>query len=114
MLVVGIIFLLFTGLFGLIILSAIFKNKTTPKPAVLIHGTLAVLSLLVLAGYIAAEHYSNLLIASLIIFLLAGLGGVTMLTIDLKGKAIPKVIAVLHPLAALLGIGLLIFYFLQT
>ena len=41
MLVVGVIFLTFAVLFGLIILKTILNNKKTPKPIVFLHGAVA-------------------------------------------------------------------------
>lgn len=114
MLIWGIILFLLTALFGLIIVSAVFKNKPTPKPAVLIHGVLAFISILVLAGYLAAGHVNTLLITSLVLFVLAALGGLTMLSVDLKNKPIPKLFAVVHPIVAIAGIVVLVISFFQT
>lgn len=113
MLVVGIIFLSLAVLFGLIILNAILKNRRTPKPIVFLHGAVALFAILVMVGYIAAGNTASLLIASLVLFILAAIGGITMLTIDIKKKPIPKVFAIVHPLIGVSGFVTLIVYVLQ-
>jgi hypothetical protein len=113
MLVVGIIFLTFAVLFGIILLNAILNNKRTPKPVVFLHGAVAFFAILVLIGYIAAGHTDRLLIAALTLFLLAAAGGLVMFAIDIRKKPIPKLIALIHPLIGLSGFITLLVYVLQ-
>jgi len=113
MLVIGMLFLLLTILFGAIVLTAILKNKKTPKPIVLLHGCAALFSILVLASYIAAGHFDYLLITSVVLFILAALGGLSLLIIDVLHKSISKVIIIVHPLIALSGFIVLFIYFLH-
>ena len=76
MLVVGVIFLTFAVLFGLIILKTILNNKKTPKPIVFLHGAVALFAILVIVGYVVAvDNKSPLLIGSLVFFILAAMGG---------------------------------------
>jgi hypothetical protein len=56
---------------------------------------------------------SPLLLTSIILFILAALGGLTLFTIDMKHKPIPKFLALLHPLLAVIGLIVLIIYALQ-
>lgn len=113
MLIIGILFLLLTILFGAIILTAILKNKPTPKPIVLLHGSCALFAILVLASYIAAGHTEYLLVTSIILFVLAAIGGLTLLTFDIKHKPISKAIILGHPIIALSGFIVLIIYFVN-
>lgn len=113
MLVVGVIFLTFTVLFGLINLSAILKNRNPPKPILLLHGVVALFAILVIIGYVVAGNTASLLIAALTFFILAGLGGLALLSFNLRRKPIPKMIAIIHPLVALTGIVLLVVYMIQ-
>jgi hypothetical protein len=89
------------------------KNKRTPKPAVLLHGAAVFIALLIMVAYVASGHFSWMIITSLILFLGAAMGGLTMLSQDLKKKPISKVIAVVHPLVAIAGLIFLIMYVLS-
>ena len=113
MLVVGVLFLTFAVLFGLIILNAILKNKKTPKPIVFLHGAVALFAILVIVGYVVAGHTDPTLVAALVFFILAGLGGLTLLSFDLRKKPIPKMIALVHPLVAIAGVVLLVVHMIQ-
>lgn len=111
MLEIGIVFLLLTALFGILNLYSILKRNRTRQPIVLLHGILALLSLFVLVGYIAADHFDYRLITSLILFVLAAIGGLTMFTFDVQKKSIPRAILAGHPILALIAFGFLIAYF---
>lgn len=113
MLVVSLILLGFVVLFGLIVLRSILKNQRTPKPIVLLHGSAALLAILAIASYVASGHTDTLLIISLSLLILAALGGLTLFYMDSKGKPIPKVIAIVHPLIGLSGLLALIIYLFQ-
>ncbi len=108
-----IIFFLFAAVLGAVVLTAILQNRPTPKPVVFIHGIIAGLALLMLITYVALGHTSTLLITSLVLFVLAALGGLTMFTIDMSGRPVPKALALGHPLLAVISVILLIVYFVQ-
>lgn len=100
------------AIFGLIVLTAVLRDKPTPKPAVVVHG-LFVATALVLAiiAYLMGPH-SALLATSIVLFIIAALGGFTLLFHDLMHKIIPKWLAVLHPIIAVIALILLIAYVL--
>jgi len=114
MLVIGLIFLTLAILFGLIILNAIFNNKKTPKSIVFLHGAVAFFAILVVIGDIVSGNRSLLLIASLALFIIAAMGGIFLLTMDIRQKNIPKLIVLIHPLIGLSGIICLITYVLEN
>ena len=115
MLTIAIFLFIMAAIFGAVILLAIFQKSKTPTPIVYIHGSIALVALLMLiAGVVTAEKPSILLIASLCIFILAALGGLTMLSLDIRKKPIPKAMALLHPAAALTALALLIAYVMQN
>ncbi|KTD21827.1 hypothetical protein [Legionella londiniensis] len=101
------------ALLGLRILLAILKDKPTPKPFVLSHGPLAALAIVLLIIEVVRGNTDGLLITSLIIFILAAIGGFTLYTLDMLKKDIPKPIAIAHPIVAATGLAVLIFYALQ-
>ncbi|EKD73067.1 MAG: hypothetical protein ACD_45C00473G0021 [uncultured bacterium] len=110
MLLVAIVFFIFAALLGLAILTKIFKHKSTYKPVVFIHGTLASIALINLAVYVALGHKDLLLIVSFVFFVLTAIGGFTLFTFDINDKQIPKMLAVLHPIGGIISLTLLILY----
>jgi len=63
--------------------------------------------------YFVFEHPTKAPITSLVLFLIAALGGFTMFFIDLKGKPIPKWLALLHPLIAVIAVLSLVVFILN-
>lgn len=98
------------ALFGLHILTHVLKSKPTPKVSVLLHGLLVVVAL-ILTIIAAADNANGMLIGSLVLFVIAALGGFVMVYIDLgKKRNPPKGLAILHPILAAIGLVLLIIY----
>lgn len=113
MLIVAIILFVIAAIFGLIILTAILQDKPTPKPAVFTHGPIAATGLILVLIYIYNGHTDPLLLTSVALFILAALGGLTLLTIDLSNKRIPKLLALGHPMLAVVALVTLIIYVLK-
>ncbi len=111
MLSIAIMLFVFAAVFGAIVLLAILSNKPTPKPVVIIHGTLAGIGLLLAVTYVAIGKASTLQITGLVLLLLAALGGFTLFGIDISNKKIPKALAIGHPFLAIIGVILLIVSF---
>lgn len=113
MLITSIVFFILAALLGLYLLSYILTGKHTPKRIVFIHGPLALIGLIILVVY-AYIHTSSPWV-SIILFIMAALGGVTMIYRDMTGKSVPKWMAIGHGLTATVGlIFLLIFAFGPT
>ena len=112
MLIIAIILFILAAIFGLALLAPILTNKPTPKLAVFVHGLAALTALLVVSIYIFLGHLDPLLISSGLLFILAALGGLTLFTLDMKEKPIPKIIVALHPLIAFIALLLLVIYIL--
>lgn len=108
MLIGAIVLFIIAALFGLVILSAVLRNKKTPKLSVLAHGCFAFIALLVFISAVVGGHTSTMLLTSLGLFILAALGGFTLLSFDLRNKPIPKAFAIVHPLIAISALVLLI------
>lgn len=113
MLGVAIIFFVVAAIFGLIILTAILNDKPTPKSAVFTHGPLAATGLVLLLIYMFYGHRDPLLITSVVLFIIAALGGLTLFTIDMSNKPIPKALAIAHPIVAVIALVTLIVYLLR-
>ncbi|MGV3740490.1 MAG: hypothetical protein ACO1N3_04280 [Gammaproteobacteria bacterium] len=95
--------------FGFIIFIQLLCGRPSFKPAVIIHGLVAILGLSCLITY-AILHTGSKPWLSIGILVLAAMGGLTLLSFDLRKKPVPKAILLLHPIAALTGLGLLIYY----
>jgi len=113
MLFTAVIFFLIAGFLGLFLLRAILEDKPTPKPVVFMHGSVAGLALLALVTFIALGHTETLLLTDLALFVLAAMGGLTMFTLDMSGKKVPKMLAVVHPLLAISSVIILIIYIIE-
>jgi hypothetical protein len=96
------------ALLGLYLLTFVLRGKETPKAIVFTHGPLAVVGLVLLILYITGEGPDP--VESLVLFVLAALGGLYMVFRDLTGKPIPKILAVGHGLLAVSGLVLLLIF----
>jgi hypothetical protein len=112
MLKIAIILFVIAAVFGLILIAKVFTNKETPKGAVIAHGLFAATALALVAYYVFTNAQKSPL-TSLIVFLIAALGGFAMLALDLSKKAIPKGLAAIHALAAVIGLVLLLVFVIQ-
>ncbi len=104
-------FFALAALFGLYLISFVLNGRETPKAIVFTHGPLAAIGLVLLIIYISRGGPGP--IESLILFLLAALGGLYMLFRDLTGRRIPKVLAIGHGLLAVTGFILLLVFALN-
>src|SRR5436853_7799018 len=85
---------------GLVIASAIVSKKPeTPKAAVYGHGALAATALVLLIVYMYnnPEHYPQW---SLILFVVAAIGGFILFANDMRKKPGPILLVVIHALVA--------------
>lgn len=110
MLYAAVIFILLAALLGLYLLSFLLQNKNTPKGIAFIHGPLAATGLIILIIYACLYKPAPLL--SIVLFVLAALGGVMLISRDILGKSVPIWMALGHGLTALIGFGFLIYFLL--
>src|SRR3954464_13513061 len=99
------------AILGVTILVNWLNKKDAPRGVVYSHGVFAAIALVLLIVYVV-NHRTNAPTTSLILFVLAALGGFYMFTRDLNKKNSPIAVAVLHALLAVGGfVALLIFVF---
>src|SRR5437870_3905443 len=106
MLLTALAFFSLAAILGLILLSFVLRDRSTPKAIVLMHGPIAATGIFLLVVY--AFYQSPAPIVSIILFVIAALGGFVLLYRDLTGRALPKWLAVLHGLIAVTGFGFLV------
>lgn len=110
MLMTAILFFALAAILGMYLLSFVLRNKETPKGVAFTHGPLAAIGLVILIIYAIFNRPSPII--SIILFVLAALGGIMLIYRDIMGKSIPKWMAVGHGLTAIVGfIFLIIFTF---
>lgn len=96
---------------GIIILLALLKKKETPRTVVYSHGLVAAIALVLLIVY-GVQNPGRFPKLSIILFVLAAIGGFYLFFNDLKKKPGPVALAVIHALAAVAGfVTLLLFAF---
>lgn len=105
----SIILFALAAVLGLIIADAIFKGKETPKPVVYAHGAIAATGLVILVIY-ALQNPDHFPLVSLIIFVVAALGGFYLFANDMKKKPGPKAVVIIHALAAVTAFTLLLLF----
>lgn len=113
MLIISITFFIVAVFFGITLLKEVLKNKKRQDVVRLLHGVFAGLALLLLIAYIASGHFSYGLLGCLAVLVLAAIGGFTLLMLDIYQKPIPKVAYLIHPLVAITGLVLLVWYFVS-
>lgn len=112
MLIAAIIFFAVGAIFGLTVLLKAEKGLETPKPLVFIHGLLVATGLVLVLIVVLGSSGSSP-VASLVIFVIAALGGFTLLSFDLQKKPLPKALLYLHPVIAAVALVFLIIFVLK-
>lgn len=95
------------AVFGLIIITTLLKDKPTPKALVFIHGILAAVALVILIVF-SINNPGQSPLVSIVLFVLAALGGFVLFARDLSKKPGPKTLAVIHALVAVVGFLILL------
>lgn len=108
MLILSIFLFATAALLGVYLLSFVLQDKNTPKAVAFTHGPLAATGLILLILY--AIIYTPKPIISILIFIIAALGGFTLVFRDLTGKSMPKWLALGHGFIAVIGFVFLIFF----
>lgn len=100
------------AILGMILISFVLQDKATPKGLAFTHGGLAAAGIILLIAY--SSGHTPAPFASLVLMIIAALGGFTLIYRDLTGNPVPKLLAIGHGLTAVAGFTfLLIFTFLR-
>lgn len=107
MLLTTIILFGIAAVLGTVLITKVLKDQETPKAVVYSHGAAAAIALvLLIIAY--TNQGDSLLMISILVFVVAALGGFVMFGRDISQRAIPKWLAVVHALAAVTGFVLLL------
>ncbi len=114
MLILAIVLFLAAVICGLFLLTAILQDRPVNQTVRVLHGIFAALGVLILIVYMLnfMAGQSSLLIVSLILLIVAAIGGLTLVMLAKKGKQIPKLAVIVHPIIALAGLIALVIYVL--
>lgn len=88
------------ALVGMYLLSLVIQKKETPKFVAVIHGVFVAAALVMLIVYNSKVPD---FIDSIILFVVAALGGAVLFVRDITGKSLPKWLAMVHALVAVSG-----------
>jgi len=112
MLLAALILLAVAALLGITLLTFVLRGRHTPKGVALAHGGAAALGIVVLVVYwIVAGTAPR---TSLLLFIVAAVGGAVLIILDLRRGRVPKGLAVGHGLIALAGLALLAAFWLRS
>ena len=111
--VVSLVLFLTGALFGIIVWTAVFRNRPTPKGPVYIHGLLVVAAFLILLIY-ASRVAGNAPALAILLFAVAAILGLILYSRDTARKTLPKWLTVIHPLIAIAGLIALILYVMRA
>ena len=112
MLTASIVLLLYAALGGLVMAVGIFRGAKRWAPLALGHGVLAATAL-VLALFVLIATDAAAIKYGVAVLVLAALGGLFLLSYQLRGKPHPWIVVVLHALLAVGGVGCLVFALLH-
>jgi hypothetical protein len=101
-------FFALAALLGMYLLSFVLRGKETPKAIVFTHGPVAAIGIILLVVYLFKGGPDPW--ESLVLFVLAAMGGLYMISRDLTGRPIPRWLAVVHGLLAVTGFVLLLVF----
>jgi len=111
MLYIVIILFALAAVMGVLILKNILAANHAPRAVVYTHGIFAAVALVLLVVY-AVQNGTNGVMASIVLFIIAALGGFYMFFRDLKGKLGPVWLAIVHALLAVTGFVILLLFIL--
>ena len=93
---------------GLVLGVLGLRQRNLPMWLSIIHGLVAATGLVTLIIGIVQGSAGSLLIASLVLFLIAALGGFVLFSFHLRRKPHPKALIVIHALTAVIAFILLL------
>jgi len=107
MLTAAIVLFLLAAIGGVIMAVRIFRRIQPPMTLALAHGALAATALVLAIVAAVASGAAPLLKVGVAVLILAALGGFFLFSFQLRGKAHPKAVVLLHGLLAAGGVGCL-------
>lgn len=114
MIMTAVVLFLLGAVFGLIMVTKIFRGDTPPWALTVLHGLFGASGLLVLLAAVYQGFGGDLALGALIVLVIAALGGFFLLSFHLRKVAHPKGVVVIHAAAAVVGVLILLVVALQS
>lgn len=108
MLTIAAVLFAIAALGGITLATLHFRQKGLPMALAIGHGLLAAAGLAVLIVAVVGGRTGNLLIASLVLFVIAALGGFALLSFHLRRLRLPTPVVLIHALVAVVAFVLLL------
>jgi hypothetical protein len=96
------------AMFGIVLIIPVLQGKTPPRALVFTHGGVAALALVMLLLRYFNEP-GTVPQWSVILFVIAAVGGFVLLASDLRKNTVPKSLALVHASAAVVAFLILLF-----
>jgi len=93
---------------GITLATLHFRQKGLPTALAVAHGLFAAAGLVVLIMAVVGGSTGNLLIASLVLFVVAALGGFALFSFHLRRLHLPTTVVLIHGLVAFVAFALLL------
>ena len=110
MIVAAIIIFCLAALGGIVLLTYVLRSKPTPKGLSMIHGGAAFVGVVLLVIFAITSDAEYRHVPSILLFVIAAIGGGVLAWRDISGKSVPKWLAVVHGLVAATGLGILLYH----
>jgi hypothetical protein len=95
-------------LFGMVLLGFVIQGKKIPRVVSLSHGPLAIAGITILIIYAFINGKGP--ITSIVLFIIAALGGLMMFYKDITRKKVPPALALVHGIVAFIAFVVLVIY----
>lgn len=105
---IAVIILVLGALGGLTLTVMHVRRRRVPVPLALLHGLAVATGFTVLVVANVKDQLGGLVTVSVLLFVLAAMGGLVLFTFHLRGRPLPAMLVVLHGLAALVALSLLL------
>ena len=110
MLITALVLFILAAAGGMYLLSFILRDKQLPGKIAIIHGLVAATGVILLVVY--TFYHESAPVLSLVLFIIAALGGVTMGYKGMTGKPGPAWMALGHGTLAIIAVATLVVYIL--
>lgn len=108
MLTIAAVLFAVAALGGITLATLHLRQKGLPMALAVLHGLLAATGLVLLIVVVVGGSVGNLLITSLVLFVLAALGGFGLFSFHLRRLRLPTPVVFIHGLVAVVGFVLLL------
>lgn len=104
----AIVFFSAAALLGIYLLSLVLRGKETSKSIAITHGLMAATALVLLIVHTVKTGAD--IVQIIVLFVIAALGGIILFARDIRGKSLPKSLAIVHGLLAVSAFIFLLVY----